>query len=54
MQNRVQQEICTELKVGSAGLQAGVPASGNVLLFFDVFITQFGVTRFLFRFMLTD
>ncbi len=38
----------------SGMMSAGIPASGNVLLFFDVFVTQLGVTRFLFRFVLTD
>lgn len=34
--------------------QAGVPASRDVLLFFDVFVARFSVMRFFFRLVLTD
>lgn len=48
------------LRVGKGGTgtallhQAGIPASSNVLLFFDIFVTHFSVTRLFFRFMFTD
>jgi len=34
--------------------QAGVPASSNELLFFNVFVARFGIMRFFFRFVLAD
>lgn len=52
---RAQRECTgTALRWKKQAYQAGVPASSKTLLFLDIFVTLFGVTRFFFRLVLTD